>query len=115
MPSHGGLSALLSDVCDELYPEAPRILNELLNRQILSSAAAAARQRLIERIFSTADQPCLGIPDGKSPPEKSMYLSVLDAGNVHRFVRGGLVLALPPEDSDPLRRRPALARVLTPA
>ena len=74
MPRHGGLSALLSDVCDELYPEAPRILNELLNRQILSSAAAAARQRLIERIFSAADQPCLGIPDGKSPPEKSMYL-----------------------------------------
>ena len=113
MPRHGGLSALLSDVCDELYPQAPRILNELLNRQVLSSAAAAARQRLIERIFSAADQPCLGIPDGKSPPEKSMYLSVLDAGNVHRFEGGGLVLALPPEDDDPLRLRPALARVVT--
>ena len=112
MPRRGGLSALLSGICDNLYPQAPRILNELLNRQVLSSAAAAARQRLIERIFSTADQPCLGIPDDKSPPEKSMYLSVLSAGNVHRF-EGGLVLALPPEDDDPLRLRPALARVVT--
>ena len=112
MPRHGGLSALLSDVCDELYPQAPRILNELLNRQVLSSAAAAARQRLIERIFSTADEPCLGIPDDKSPPEKSMYLSVLSAGKVHRLEEGGLVLALPPEDDDPLRLRPALARVV---
>lgn len=112
MPRHGGLSALLSSICDELYPQAPRILNELLNRQYLSSAAAAARQRLTERIFSAADQPCLGIPDGKSPPEKSMYLSVLDAGNVHRAVGGGLVLALPPEQDDPLRLRPALAQVV---
>ena len=97
---------MLSDVCDELYPQAPRILNELLNRQVLSSAAAAARQRLIERIFSAADQPCLGIPDDKSPPEKSMYLSVLGAGKVHRLEEGGLVLAVPPEDDDPLRLRP---------
>ena len=48
-----------------------------LTGRYLSSAAAAARQRLTERIFSAADQPCLGIPDSKSPPEKSMYLSVL--------------------------------------
>ena len=113
MPRQGGLSALLSGVCDELYPDAPRILNELLNRQVLSSAAAAARQRLIERVFSAAHQPCLGIPDSKSPPEKSMYLSVLRAGNVHRAEGSGLVLALPPENDDPLRLRPVLAQVVT--
>ena len=113
MPRHGGLSALLSRICDDLYPQAPKILNELLNRQYLSSAAAAARQRLIERIFSAADQPCLGIPEGKSPPEKSMYLSVLGAGKVHRDEGAGLVLALPPDNDDPLRLRPALAQVVT--
>ncbi|MGR6913610.1 hypothetical protein ACU635_05095 [[Actinomadura] parvosata] len=113
MPRRGGLPALLSNVCDELYPQAPRILNELVNRQVLSSAAAAARQRLIERIFTAPDQAYLGIPDDKSPPEKSMYLSVLSAGNVHRFEEDGLVLAVPPEDDDPLLLRPALARVVT--
>jgi hypothetical protein len=108
----GGFSAALSDICDELYHQAPRISNELLNRRSLSSAAAAARQRLIERIFSTADQPYLGIPPDKAPPEKSMYLSVLRAGNVHRNEGGRFVLTEPPEGEDPLRLRPALARVV---
>jgi hypothetical protein len=112
MPPRGGLPALLSGVCDDLYPQAPTILNELLNREILSSAAAGARQRLIERVFSAADQPCLGIAEGKSPPEKSMYLSVLSAGKVHRVEEGGLVLDLPPEDDDPLRLRPVLSHVV---
>jgi hypothetical protein len=112
MPSRGGLSAALSEICDELYPEAPLVRNELLNRRSLSSAAAAARQRLIERMFSTADQPALGIPSEKAPPEKSMYLSVLSAGKVHREEEGRFVLAEPVEGDDPLRLRPALARIL---
>ncbi|MCC7368834.1 MAG: hypothetical protein IT306_10450 [Chloroflexi bacterium] len=112
VPARGGLSAALSEICDELYRKAPRVRNELLNRRSLSSAAAAARLRLIEGIFSSADQPALGIPAGKAPPEKSMYLSVLSAGNVHREQAGQFVLAEPPEHADPLRLRPALARII---
>jgi len=112
LPRRGGFSAALSEICDELYYQAPRISNELLNRRSLSSAAAAARQRLIERIFSAADQPYLGIPPDKSPPEKSMYLSVMSVGNVHRNDEGRFVLAVPPEGDDPLRLRPALTRVV---
>jgi hypothetical protein len=112
MPRRGGLSAALSGICDEHYVLAPQISNELLNRRSLSSAAAAARQRLIGRIFSAADQPCLGIPDGKSPPEKSMYLSVLAAGNVHRREEERFVLTVPPEGDDPLRLRPGLVQVV---
>src|SRR5258708_4936684 len=108
----GGISGGLFGICDELYSQAPQISNELLNRRSLSSAAAAARQRLIERIFTAADQPYLGIPDGKSPPEKSMYLSVLSAGHVHRLEEERLVLAVPPEGDDPLGLRPGLAQVV---
>ncbi|MBI4660945.1 MAG: hypothetical protein HY735_19090 [Verrucomicrobia bacterium] len=42
----------LSRIFDETYPQAPRIHNELVNRRNLSSAAAAARMRLIERMFT---------------------------------------------------------------
>jgi len=112
VPARGGLSAVLSKVCDEVYREAPRVRNELLNRRSLSSAAAAARLRLIERIFSSVDQPDLGIPPGKAPPEKSMYLSVLRAGNVHREEDGRFVLGEPPAGEDPLHLRPALARIV---
>lgn len=112
LPSRGRLSATLSAICNELFSEAPIIRNELLNRHSLSSAAAAARMRLIERMFSLADEPMLGFEQRKSPPEKSMYLSVLHAGNVHREEAGQFVVAIPPESADPLRLRPALARIL---
>ena len=54
------LLAALSLICDELYSQAPRIENELINRRNLSSAAAAARMRLIERMFTFAASPYWG-------------------------------------------------------
>ena len=81
-----GLTALLSDVSDALYPLAPRIQHELLNRQLLSSAGAAARMRLIERMLTKAGEPQLALDDRKTPPERSMYLSVLQRGQLHRVM-----------------------------
>ncbi len=112
LPLRGKLSALLSGISDEVYCDAPRIHNELLNRRALSSAASAARLRLVERMFTSADAPSLGIDQGKAPPEKSMYLSVLSAGKVHREEMGQLVLAEPPQDEDPLHLRPALTQII---
>ena len=112
LPAKGKLSAFLSSVCDELYRDAPLIHNELLNRRTLSSAASAARLRLVERMFTSADAPSLGIDQGKAPPEKSMYLSVLSTGNVHRYEMGQLVLAEPPEHADRLNLRPALTHII---
>ena len=113
-PANGKLSSVLSKICDDLYPEAPLIQNELLNRHTLSSAASAARLRLIERLFTAADQPLLGMDTDKAPPEKSMYLSVLKEGKVHREESGRFVLALPPEGAeDKLCLRPAMMQILT--
>jgi hypothetical protein len=111
-PPRGGLSALLSSVCDDLYPLAPLITNELLNRNSLSSAAAAARMRLIEGLFNASDQPFLGIDPDKAPPEKSMYLSVLQKGCVH-VQQGESYEIVEPGKHDPLRLRPALNQLLS--
>jgi hypothetical protein len=104
----GGLSALLSDICDQLYPKAPLITNELLNRNALSSAAVAARMRLIERLFTSGDQPLLGIDPNKAPPEKSMYYSVIAKGGVHVPDGDRFKVVEPAVSNDPLRLRPAL-------
>lgn len=112
IPQGRGLLPILSQICDELYPGAPLIRNELLNRRVLSSAAAAARMRLIGRMLTAADRPLLGIDLEKAPPEKSMYLSVLEAGRVHRPVGARYTLSEPPEGDDPLRLRPALIEIL---
>lgn len=106
-----GASGLLSYICEQLYPAAPKITNELLNRNALSSAAAAARMRLIERIFEAAELPDLGLPAAKAPPEKSIYLSILKAGQVHVEGDNGYVLTLPDAD-DPLLLRPALDSII---
>ncbi len=105
------LVTLLSDVCDEIYPKAPVVQNELLNRNTLSSAAAAARMRLVEQMLTSASEPLLGLSADKCPPEKSMYLSVLSRGRLHRKVGGTWSIAEPPPNDDPLRLRPSLRRI----
>jgi hypothetical protein len=106
-----GISGLLSHICAQLYPAAPRIANELLNRSTLSSAAVAARMRLIERIFDMSELADLGLPESKAPPEKSIYLSVLKAGRLHVETDTGYAVTFPDEE-DPLRLRPALDAIL---
>ena len=75
------LSSTLSDICDQVYYGAPVVRNELVNRRTLSSAAAAARRKLIECMIRYPTRPRLGIAG--SPPELSMYRSVLELSRLH--------------------------------
>lgn len=111
-PFAQGLTAGLSQVCDELYDRAPQVLNELINRNVLSSAAAAARGRLIDGLFKAVEKPALGIDQTKAPPERSMYLSVLKAGGLHVQGQGdGWRLVLPKAAADRLNLRPVLDEI----
>jgi hypothetical protein len=101
----------LSSVCDKLYPNAPKIQNELVNRHELSSAAAAARLRLIERLLQYSAEPYLGIEPDTNPPEKSMYLSVLQEARLHQDGPEGWAACIPGEDEDTCRVRPVLLRM----
>lgn len=76
----------LSRILDEAYHLAPNIHNELINRRNLSSSAAAARMRLIERMFSLAGVSHLGMDPDKKPPEMSIYLSMLQNTGIHRKI-----------------------------
>lgn len=81
------VSQLLSNVCDEIYEKTPRIRNELIARRSLSSAAAAARRNLIDRMLSHHGEETLGIEG--YPPERSIYESVLKATGLHRQDKDG--------------------------
>lgn len=111
LPVARGLSDALSAICDELFDNAPHILNELLNRKSLSTPAAAARMRLIEGVLDAADQPLFGIDAQKAPPEKSMFLSVIQAGGLQTLRDERLMLVVPEEGEDPLNLRPALTEI----
>lgn len=96
----------LSTICDDLYGQAPLIKNELVNRRFLSSAAAAARMRLIERMLKHSAEPRLGMDATKKPPEMSMYLSVLKYAQLHRKLASGWGISPPQKGNDPCRILP---------
>lgn len=103
--------SFLSDLCDKIYNKAPVIHNELVNRRALSSAAAAARMRLIERLLTAGGKELLGMDAAKKPPEMSMYLSVLAQSTIHRRHGEGWMVAEPTAGNDPCRLTPALTQI----
>lgn len=105
------LHVLASDLFDTVFDRAPLVDNEMINKHALTSAAAAARQRLIEAMFANANQPELGFDSNRNPPERSLYRSLLLRGRVHREDGDGWALDFPEEQNDPLRLRPALERL----
>jgi hypothetical protein len=78
-----GMVQLLSDILDNIYSQSPRVQNELVNRRTLSSAAAAARGKLMTLMLSSAGQSLLGLEAEMFPPERSMYESVLRETQLH--------------------------------
>ncbi len=82
VPTARLLNELLSRICDELFPQAPSIDNEIINRRDLSSSAAAAQGNLIDHMLRFASVDGLNIEG--NPPEKSIYLSVLRGLKLHQ-------------------------------
>lgn len=105
------LLSYLSELSDDLYVHAPIVHNELINRRNLSSAAASARMRLIERMFNYSDKELLGMDSAKKPPEMSIYLSLLQGANLHVQRNGVWTLQEPPEGEDPSHLLPGLTRL----
>jgi len=100
-----GLSHQLSVICDELFPDSPRLWNELINRRTLSSQGAAARRNLIEAILTRSNQPDLGI--NGYPPERSMYESLLRSSGLHHQFEGDNWSFGDPQPEDHCHLRPA--------
>jgi hypothetical protein len=71
----------LSDLCDRIYHDAPPIRNELINRDKLSSAAAAARNGLMRAMLLNPHETRLGFEG--TPPEVSMYETLLRDSGFH--------------------------------
>ena len=88
----------LSDICGDLFEDAPTIRNELINRRNLSSAAARARMKLVELMFKAGNQRLLGMNESKRPPEMSMYFSVLQNTDIHRQSDSAWVIDFPRQE-----------------
>ena len=101
----------LSNVCDQVYHQSPKVQSELINRQNLSTAASGARMSLIRAMLEREPEPNLGMPEDKRPPEMSMYLSVLKQGNIHVEGEKTWYIQEPPDGDDPNVILPALKQI----
>ena len=109
VPNGRALQAALSDVMDRVYADSPKVRNELINRDRLSSQAAAARNKLFSYMMDRADQPGFGM--AKYPPEKAIYRSVLEHGGLHKPDESGQWRLAPPPKADPLNLAPTWRRL----
>jgi hypothetical protein len=102
------LLTFLGEECKRIYPNTPRILNELINRRYPSSAAVAARTKLVEAMTTSSNKPNLGFDITKRPPEMALYLSILKHGGFHTETKLGWMFRVPEPRNDHCHLSPAL-------
>ena len=108
VPDKRAFQHTLSKIMDRIYDQSPVIPNELINRERLSSQAAAARNKLFQHMLEDHDKAGLDIQ--KYPPERAIYRSVLEAGCLHVEADTGWKLVAP-DENDPLNLRPVWSRL----
>ncbi|WP_180172646.1 hypothetical protein [Acinetobacter sp. YH01025] len=77
------LSVIASDIADEMFSQCPKIFNELVVRNEISSSAASGRKKLLEKMLENPELENLGIE--KFPAEKAIYLSCLKRLGMHEL------------------------------
>lgn len=82
--SSKALNKLLSRAAEAAYPLTPKYLNEMVNKEYLSSPILTARKALIKMMVEHGQEKNLGFDDKKFPPEKTIYLSLVKNTGIHR-------------------------------
>lgn len=73
---------LLSQVCNIVYNATPIFKNELVNRHKMSSSIHTAKKNYFKALVNNWDKENLGFEDAKFPPEKTIYLSLLQKNGI---------------------------------
>ena len=92
-PNSAGEAA--SKACDDAYPDAPLVFNEIVNRNAVSPQGTSAVNKLLGAMVENRGEPRLGI-DGWGP-ERGIYEALLGRTGIHRGKNPGVGLR-PPSD-----------------
>lgn len=77
------LSVIASELADKIFDQCPKMFNELVVRNEISSSAASGRRKLLEKMLHSPEMENLGIE--KFPAEKAIYLSCLKRLGLHQL------------------------------
>lgn len=93
------LNKILSAKCNEIYSGTPIIRNELFNKHSYSSQISTARKSFIKNLLEHNNKELLGFSSENFPPEKTIYLSLLQKTGIHQKDSEGYVFKSPTDDS----------------
>src|SRR5690606_22900322 len=99
--SKRALNNTISDICSNIYHAEPILINELINREFVSSQIASARKKLLRQLLYNNKEEFVGFEKDKFPPEKAIFISLFQETGIHKFdvVIDSFVLSRPQFDS----------------
>lgn len=99
VPNQKSLNRTLSKISNEIYFGTPILRNELINKTKTSSVISTARKNLIARLTDNIRLENLGFNENEFPPEKTIYLTLLQKTGLHREIEKKLCLTKPTDSS----------------
>jgi hypothetical protein len=75
----------LSTICDTVYNKTPIFNNELVNKHKISASIHTAKRNYFKALVTYWDKPQLGFQSDKFPPEKTIYLTLLENNNISLY------------------------------
>ncbi|MCD8739050.1 ATP-binding protein [Mucilaginibacter roseus] len=100
-------NAKLSEICADVYADTPIFRSELANKTKLSPSISTARRELFQALFNHEGAEDLNIKG--SPPQKSIYYSLLRQTGIHALTDGHWLLQQPGLQLDPFQFGPLFA------
>lgn len=93
--SKAAFNKKLSEICDQVYCDTPVYINEMVNKHKPSSAISTARVNFLAHLLDNGTEENLGFEEGKFPPEKTIYLTLLRNTGIHRRLGREYLLSEP--------------------
>lgn len=75
----------LSEICEIVYSKTPIFNNELVNKHKISTSIHSAKRNYFKAFIANWDKPQLGFSAEKFPPEKTIYLSLLENNDINIY------------------------------
>jgi hypothetical protein len=93
--NHRELNSLLSNICEDVYPNTPVFLNELVNKTKIAGTISTARKRLFSKILNENIKIDLGYESNVFPPDKMIFLSLIKDTGIYDYNNGNVILKEP--------------------
>lgn len=74
---------LLSRICEEVYNSCPIYKNEMVNKTKLSPIISTSRKYFVKTMIENWGEKNWAFEEGKFPPEKTIYLSLVRETGIH--------------------------------